>query len=197
MASHSKVPAPLALADSLESSLHFRLCRSIVPGILGFDMSLSQLLLYTVTHVVSHTLTFVDILTKGFFIFTVAGLTSLVDTSQRTYDLVVRVLHSSFAHIGHVAVSTGDTSLSVDTHTPELIVWVLGFEDGRTRELVGVVGVVHLIVVGLYIFDGEALIVWEGEVFAFTLEVILRMALRTNKLTHMLMRLLRYILSTA
>ena len=52
-------------------------------------MSLSQLLLYTVTDVVSHTLTFVDILTKGFFIFTVTGLTSLVDTSERTYDLVI------------------------------------------------------------------------------------------------------------
>ena len=96
-----------------------------------------------------------------------------------------------------MAVRTGDTSLSVDTHTPEFIVWVLCFEDRRTRELVGVVGVVHLIVVGLNIFDGEALIVWEGEVFAFTLEVILRMALCTNERTHMLMRLLRHILTSA
>ena len=132
VAGYSEVPTPLALADGLQGRLHLGLGSTLVPCVLSFDMRLSQLLLYTVADVVGHALTFVDILTECLFVLTVTGLAGLVDTSQRADDLVIGVLHSTLTHVGHVTVSTGDTTLSVDTHTPEFVVRVLCLEDGGT-----------------------------------------------------------------
>ena len=110
---------------------------------------------------------------------------------------MIGVLHSTLTHVGHVTVSTGDTTLSVDTHTPEFVVGVLSLEYGSTRELVRVVGVIHLIVVGFDILDREALVMREGEVHAVALEVVLSVALSTDERAHILVRLLGDILPTA
>ena len=197
MAGDSEVPAPLALADSLQSVLHLGFGSTAIPSVLSFDVGLSKLLLYAVAHVVGHALTFVDVLTERLGILTVAGLTGLIDLRQRAGDLVVRVLHTTFAHVGHVAVCARYAALAVDTHAPELIVGVLCLENRSTRELVRVVGIIHLIVVGFDILDREALVVGEGEVLAVALEVVLSVALSTDERAHILVRLLRDILSTA
>ena len=181
VAGDSEVPAPLALADSLQSVLHLGFGSAAIPSVLSFDVGLSELLLYAVADVIGHTLTFVDVLTERLGILAVAGLAGLVDLRQRAGDLVVRVLHSTFAHVGHVAVCARYAALAVDTHTPQLVVGVLSLEDGSARDLVGVVRVIHLIVVGFDILDREALVVGEGEVLAVALEVVLSVALSTDE----------------
>ena len=159
-------------------------------------MGLSELLLYAVADVVGHALTFVDVLTERLSILAVAGLTGLVNLRQRAGDLVVRVLHSTFAHVGHVAVCARYAALAVDTHTPQLVVGVLSLEDRSARDLVRIVGVVHLVVVSLYVLDREALVVGEGEVLAIALEVVLGVALGTDEGAHVLVGLLGDIFAT-
>ena len=197
MAGDSEVPTPLALADGLQGRFHLGLGSSLVPCVLSLDMRLSQLLLYAVADVVGHTLTLVDVLAQGLCILTVTSLTGLIDLGQWADDLVVGVLDAAFAHVGHMAVGARYTALSVDTHAPELVVGVLCLEDRSTRELMDVVRVIHLIVVGFDILDREALVVGEGKVLAVALEVVLSVALSTDERAHILVRLLRDILSTA
>ena len=60
-----------------------------------------------------------------------------------------------------------------------------------------VVRVVHLVVVSLHIFDGEALVLREGEVLTIALEVVLGVALSADERTHVLMGLLGDIVTTA
>ena len=196
VAGDSEVPAPLALPDSLQSVLHLGFGSTAIPSVLSFDMGLSELLLYAVAHVVGHALTFVDVLTERLGILAVAGLTGLIDLRQRAGDLVVRVLHTTFAHVGHVAVCARYAALTVDTHTPQLVVGVLSLEDGSARDLVRVVGVVHLVVVSLDLLDREALVVGEGEVLAIALEVILGVALSADERAHVLVGLLGDVFAT-
>ena len=142
---------------------------------------MQQLILELVAHLVDLTLTFIDVLPECLLALAMAHLAGAVDVLQRAGDVVVSVFDAAFGLVRHVAVGASYATLCVDALHRQLIARVLRLEDGCTTERVDVVVVIRLIIVGLGVLHRHALVPREGEIFAFTLEVILHVALCTDE----------------
>ena len=100
--------------------------------------------------------------------------------------MVIGVLDATFRLVRHVAVGASYAALRVDALLSNLILRVLRLEDGCAAEGVDVVIVVRFVVIGLGVLHRHALVPREGEVLAFTLEVILHVALGADERAHLL-----------
>ena len=129
VAGYGVVPTPLTLAQVREYLFHFSFSSALIPSKLRFDVGISQLLLNALAEVVNLLLALINILTQGLCILTVASLTSAVNVSQRTHNMVIRVFDAAFRDIRHMAVGTRDAALAVDTLHKEFVARVLCFQD--------------------------------------------------------------------
>ena len=158
-------------------------------------MSFCQFSFQAVTHFVRFVLTFVNIVTQSLFTFAVTNLAGTVDHGQRAHNMVVAVLHATFALVRHVAIGTRYAALCVDTHHRQLIIRMLCFQDRSTAQLMCIVCETFFIIISFHIFHGEPFVPRESQVFAIPFEVIFYMALCTNQRTHFLLGSFRNITS--
>ena len=186
MRCHAVVPTPLRLADELQHGCHLGFGSALLPSKLSLDVGMQQLILELVAHLIDLALAFIDVLPERFLALAVAHLAGAVDVLQRAGDVVIGVLDATFRLVRHVAVGASYAALRVNALLSNLILRVLRLEDGCAAEGVDVVVVVRLVIVGLGVLHRHALVPREGEVLAFTLEVILHVALGADERAHLL-----------
>ena len=145
-----------------------------------------KLIFELVAHLVDLALAFIDVLPERLLALAVAHLAGAVDVLQRAGDVVIGVLDATFRLVRHVAVGASYAALRVDALLSNLILRVLRLENRCTAEGMDIVVVVRLVIVGLGVLHRHALVPREGEVLAFTLEVILHVALGTDERAHLL-----------
>ena len=147
---------------------------------------MQQLILELIAHLVDLTLTFIDVLPECLLALAMAHLAGAVDVLQRAGDVVVGVFDAAFGLVRHVAVGASYAALRVDALLSNLILRVLRLEDGCTAEGMDIVIVVRFVVISLGVLHRHALVPREGEVLAFTFEVILHVALGADERAHLL-----------
>ena len=156
-----------------------------------------KLILELVAHLIDLALAFIDVLPERLFALAVAHLAGAVDVLQRAGDVVVGVLDATFSLVRHVAVGASYAALRVDALLSNLILRVLRLENRCTAEGMDIVIVVRFVVISLGVLHRHALVPREGEVLAFTLEVILHVALCTDERAHLLRGSLGNVLALA
>ena len=152
-------------------------------------MRCGKFLLYVCTEVIDLLLTFVNILAECLGILTVTGLAGAVDVCQRTHHVVIRVFHAALGDVRHVAVSTGDAPLSVDSLHVKFITRVLGLEDLRLRKRIDVIVEADTVVVFFCRLTCQTLFLREVEIVSvFLFEIVFCVALCADQATHLLVR---------
>ena len=153
----------------------------IVPQEFGFEVYFSQFLFKFYTHTIYSILAVIYILSKLFFTLAVTSLAAGRNITQRTGDLVVRELHCSIGLVGHVAISTRYSPLSVDTKLRKLIIGVLCLDNRSTTHFMNIVSPAFFVVVFFHFFHSHTFIPWESKIFLIPFEVVFYVALSTNQ----------------
>ena len=111
--------------------------------------------------------------------------------------MMVAVFYTAFPLVRHVAIGTGNTTLSVDTHHRQFVIRMLRLQDRRFAQFMRIIGKAFCIVISFHIFHCETFIPGESQIFTIALEIIFHVALCTNQRAHFLLGRLGDIASLA
>ena len=175
------VPAPLGVTDVLQNVLHLGVGGTGIPGRLGLEVGVHQLLLDLKLGLDHRLFALLDYALQHLLALGVAVAAGLIETIERVAHLVIRVdLALIVLHLGHVAVDAGDVVLAVNAGAPGLVFRMLGLEHGGPGEGVSPVGETDLVVILFHLLNRGALVPGEFHRLGGAAEVVLHVALAAH-----------------